>query len=99
MLYGDGVYFLNVCLMVVSGSLNVVSRSFIDGACVVPLAPAVMTMSGSTFYPKLVMLFKSGWYFCILFSIVSCGKLSLQYVNSINCIVRLSDGFDGGTFL
>ena len=46
-----------VCLMVDSGSLNFVSRSFIDGVCVVPLAPAAMTMSGSTFHPKLHMSF------------------------------------------
>ena len=54
---------LNVCLMAVSGNLNFVSRSFIEGICVVPLAPAVMTMSGSTFHPKLIMLLISGWYF------------------------------------
>ena len=30
---------------------------------------------------------------------VSCGKLSLQYVNSINWIVRLYDGLDGGSLL
>ena len=90
---------LNVCFMVVFRSLNVVLRSFTHRACVVPLAPAVMTMSGLTFHPRLVMSFKSGWYFCILFSIVSCGNLLLQYVNSINYIVRLSDGFDGGSYL
>jgi len=42
--------------MAVSGSLNVVSRSFIEGVCVVPLAPAVITMSRSTFHPRLMML-------------------------------------------
>ena len=49
-----------------------------------PLAPAVMTMSGSTFHPKFIMLFRRGWYFWVLFAIVSCGNMSLQYVNSIN---------------
>ena len=44
---------LNVCLMEVSDSLNFFSRSFIEGACVVPLAPAVMTISGSTFQPMV----------------------------------------------
>jgi hypothetical protein len=42
---------LNVCLISISGSLNVCSSCFIDGTCVVPLAPAVMTISGSTFQP------------------------------------------------
>ena len=51
---------LNVLLMVFSGSLNFVSRSIIERACVVPLAPYVMTMSGSTFHPKLIMSFTSG---------------------------------------
>ena len=54
---------LNVYFMVVSGILKVVSRSFIDGACVVPLAPTVMTMSGSTFHPRSMMLSRRGWYF------------------------------------
>ena len=53
---------LNVCLMVVSQILKFVSMRFIDGVCVVPLALAVMTMSGSTFHPKFTMLFKRGWY-------------------------------------
>ena len=53
---------LNVCLMVVSGILKFVSRSFIEGACVVPIAHIVMTMSGSIFHPKSIMLFKRGWY-------------------------------------
>ena len=75
---------LNVCLMVDSGSSNFVSRSFTDGVCVVPLAHIAMTMSGSTFHPKLLMSFSSGWYFWFLFSIISCGNMSLQNVNSIN---------------
>jgi hypothetical protein len=42
---------LNVCLTEVSDILNVCSSCFIDGACVVPLAPTVMTISGSIFHP------------------------------------------------
>ena len=91
--------FLNMCLMVDFGILSFVSRSSIEGVCVVPLTPAVMTMSGSTLQPRFMMLFIRGLYFWILFSIVSYGNLSLQYVNSMNCIVRLSDGFDGGLLL
>ena len=90
---------LKVCLIDVYGSLNFVSRSFIDGACVVPLPLVVMTIRGSTFQPLLLMLLISGWYFYFQFSNFSCKTLSLQYVNSINWIVRLCVGFDGGSFL
>ena len=69
---------LNVCLIVVFGSLIFVSRISIEGVCVVPLTPAVMTMSGSTFQPRSMMSFIKGWYFCVLFRIVFCGNLSLQ---------------------
>jgi len=37
---------LNVCLIEVSHRLNFVSSSFIEGECVVPLAPARMTIVG-----------------------------------------------------
>ena len=63
---------LNVCLICFSGSLNVCSICSIDGMCLVPLAPAVMTISGSTFQPFWMMSLISGWYFCILLLIVSC---------------------------
>ena len=69
---------LNVCLILVFGILSFDSRSSIEGVCVVPLTPAVMTMSGSVFQPRLMMSFIKGWYFCVLFTIVSCGNLSLQ---------------------
>lgn len=42
---------LKMCLIAVSDNLNFSSSCFIDGTCVVPLAPAAMTMSGSTFHP------------------------------------------------
>ena len=67
---------LNVCLIYVLGMLNLLTKCFIEGVCVVPLAPAVMTMSGSTFQPWLVMLLSSGWYFWILLFIASCENLS-----------------------
>jgi hypothetical protein len=89
---------LNVCLTAVFESLNVCSSCIIDGVCVVPLAPAVMTMSGSIFHPCCVMSLISGWYFRILLLIVSCENLSFVYVNSINCTVRLSVGCVGGVF-
>ena len=46
---------LNACLIEVSDNLNVCSSCFIDGACVVPLAPAVMIIIGFTFQPRRVM--------------------------------------------
>src|SRR5579875_1316303 len=89
---------LNVFFIEVSLRLNFVSSIFMEGECVVPLAPAVMTISGSTFHPCWMTLLISGWYFCILLLIVSGENLSLVYVNLINCIVRLSSGFCGGSF-
>ena len=87
---------LNVCFIEDSRSLNFVSSCFIEGMCVVPLAPAVMTMRGSTFHPCCMMLLISGWYFRSFLSIVSGENMSFVYVNSINCIVRLLSGFRGG---
>ena len=51
---------LNVLLVCVIGSVSVVSNFFIDGICVVPLAPATSTMSGATFQPFVIRLFLSG---------------------------------------
>ena len=47
---------LKVCLIVFPGILSFSFKIFIKGMCVVALAPAVMTISGSTFHPLLVML-------------------------------------------
>ena len=60
---------------------------FNNGMCVVPLAPAVMTMSGVVCHPLLFMSFINGWYLSIFLCMESVGNLSLVYVNSINCIV------------
>ena len=62
----------------------------------VALAHVMMTISGSTFQPPLITLFISNLYIYILWVIVSYGILSLQYVNSMNCIVMLSLGYVGG---
>ena len=75
---------IKVCLIVSLGILNFSSKIFIEGVCVVALAPAMMTISGSTFHPLLVTLSISGWYFSVLRVMVSGENLSLQYVNSIN---------------
>ena len=69
---------------------------FVDGMCMDALAPAVMTINGSTFHPLLVIFSISGWYFSVLMSIVFGENLSLQYVNLINWMVRLLSRFNGG---
>ena len=83
---------MKVCLIASLRILNFSSKVFIEGVCVVALAPAVMTISSSIFQPLLVMLSMSGWYFAILRVMVSGENLSLQYVNSINWILRLFSG-------
>ena len=64
--------------------LNFSSNILIKGVCIVALAPAVMTISGSIFHPLLLMLSRSDWYFSIFRVMASDENLSLQYVNSIN---------------
>jgi hypothetical protein len=86
---------LNVSFIFVIGTLSVVSSFFfIDGMCVVPLAPTTNTMSGATFQPFAMMLSISGWYFVVFLSGVSAANLSLQYVNSMNRMVI--SGVGGG---
>jgi hypothetical protein len=90
--------FLKVFLMAVIGILKLVLSNFIDGICVVALAPAVMTRRGSTFHPLAAILAITGLYLLFFASIVSGENLSLQYVNSINCMVRLRSMSTGGSF-
>jgi hypothetical protein len=47
------------------GGFDCVSRFFIDGMCVVALAPATSTISGATFHPLVMMLLTSSWNFVI----------------------------------
>ena len=91
--------FLKVFLMVGIGILNLSSSDFIDGMCVVALAPAVIMSRGSTFHPLATILSISGVYLLFFASIVSGENLSLQYVNSINCMVRLGFMAVGGGML
>ena len=90
--------FLKVFRMADIGNLNLSSSIFIDGVCVAALAPAVITMSGSTFQPLAIMLSIRGLYLLALASSVSGENLSLQYVNSMNCMVRFWSIFVGGSF-
>ena len=81
------------------GSLSVDSKFSMDGMCVVALAPATSTMSGATFHPFEIMLLISGWYFVVFLSRVYAVNLSLQYVNSMNCMVILVVRVSGGGWL
>ena len=67
----------NVSFIFMRGSLNFVSRFFIDGMCVMALAPATSAMSGATFHPLVMMLLMSGSYFVIYLSRVYAANLSL----------------------
>ena len=80
------------------GSLNLSSSSFIDGMCDAALALVVITMSGSIFRPRAAMFSISGLYLLALASRVSSENLSLQFVNSMNCMVSVWSIFVGGSF-
>jgi hypothetical protein len=56
---------------------------------VLPLAPAVSVISGSTFHPLALMSLISPRYLSVFSWIFSREYLSLQYVNSINCTVSV----------
>ena len=80
---------MKVCFIVSFGILKFSSKILIGGVCVVALAPAVMTISDSTFHPLLAMLSTSVWYFSVFRAMFSDENLSLQYINSISSILRL----------
>ena len=61
--------------------------------CAAARAPVVMIIRGSIFHPLAAMLSISGLYLLVLASSVSGENLSLQYVNSINCMVRFGSMF------
>ncbi|KAG0585479.1 hypothetical protein KC19_2G014900 [Ceratodon purpureus] len=56
-----------------------------------------MTIRGSTFHPLAVILAINGLYLLVLASNVSGENLSLQYVNSMNCMERLGFISVGGS--
>jgi ABC-type siderophore export system fused ATPase/permease subunit len=90
--------FLKVFLMVGIGILNFFSSDFIDGMCVVALAPAVIMIRGSTFHPLAAILSINGMHLLFFASIVFGENLSLQYVNAMNCMMRLGSMLVGGHF-
>ena len=88
-MYGNDVDFLNVYLILSLKILHVASIFSIEGVCVVVLAHAVMIINGSTFH-LLIILAIGGFFYIFSIIIVSFGILSSQYVDRMNCIVRLS---------
>jgi hypothetical protein len=66
---------------------------------VLPLAPTVSVISGSTFQPLVLMSLIKPKYLSVFSWILSGEYLSLQYVNSINCIVNVELGPCGGSAL
>jgi len=67
-----------------------------EGMWVVALAPDANTIRGATCHPLEMRLSMSGWYLVVFRSSVSVKNLSLQYVNSMNCIVIAGVGATGG---
>ena len=70
--------YSHVCLMFILKILNITSILFINGVCVVALAPTVMTINGSIFQPLLIMLsimwfiyFGFSSYTIIMYSIIA----------------------------
>ena len=60
MMHGDGVYFAKDMSNGIYKDFNYFSMIFIEEMCIVALEHVVMTNSGSTFYPLLVILSISG---------------------------------------
>ena len=54
-------------------------------------------IKGSTFHPLAAILSIIGLYLLFFASSVSGENLSLQYVNSRNCMVRLGSKYGGGS--
>ena len=61
--------FLKVFLTVGVGILKLVSSDFIDGMCVMAMAPAVMTMRRSTFHHLVAILAIYGPYLLFLLQV------------------------------
>jgi hypothetical protein len=80
--------FLKVFRMADIGNLNLSLSIFMDGVCVAAVAHVVITMSGSIFHPLAIIISMRGLYLLALALSVSGENLSLQYVNSMNCMVR-----------
>jgi hypothetical protein len=66
---------------------------------VLPLAPIVRVISGSTFQPLALMSFIKPKYLSFFSWILSGEYLSLQYVNSMNYTISVELGPCGGSAL
>ena len=56
---------MTISFVVLFGIFNCLSNILIEGLCVFAIAPAVMTSTGSTFHPLLLMLLRRGWDFLV----------------------------------
>ena len=54
-----------------------------------PLTPAVMVMRGLVLHPLFCILWISGSYSECLCALACSGNLSWQYMNSMNCTLKL----------
>jgi hypothetical protein len=81
------------------GSEKVRLSSDIVFLWVLPLAPTVSVISGSTFQPLALMSLIKPKYLSVFSWILSREYLSLQYVNSMNCTVSVGLGPCGGSTL
>ena len=68
--------FLKVFLMIGIGILNLYSSDFIDGMCVVAMAPAVIIIRGSTSHPLAAILSTNGLHLLFFASSVYGENLS-----------------------
>ena len=66
--------FLKECLIVIFECLIIFSIIFSERMCKVDLAPTIMTISGSTFHPLLIILSNIDWQFLVFEVIFSNGK-------------------------
>ena len=84
--------------MLIFGMLRSVNL-LMDCLYMTPLTPAVIVMGGFVFQPLLRIALISGSYL-VCFCVMAClGNLSLQYVNSTNCIVYVCEGDRGAGVL
>ena len=86
MLYGNDIDFLKCVFDAYFGRfeyyLNIFHRRGVCGA----LAPAMMTISGSTFHPLLIILYVSGLYFSIPdYSIIRYSIITICEFHDLYC--------------
>ena len=96
MVYSNGIYFAKTASNGLFRNFEFCFNDFIEEMCVVALVLVVITISGFTFHLLLVIFSISNWYFSNFVVIVYGESLLLQYVDLINCILRLLSRPIGG---